>query len=497
MGTLIKKISNSEIEITEEIPAERFSSYYREAVKELGKELRIKGFRKGHIPPEIIEKEIGQTRILNYAAQNAISDYYIKAVKENSLDVIERPKIEILKLAPSDSLIFRAKVKILPEIELPDYKKIASSFQEEKIVVGEEEVQQTIDWLRRSRSKLIALGREAKKGDFVEIEYWSSQIEGGRKMKDGFILGKGGFIPGFEEKIEGMKAGQETEECMKDWPDVFPEIFWNMIRIGEESGNLEEVLHNLSRQMEKTYELREKVKGALIYPAVIIVAMAGIGVLMLVMVVPKLAQTFEELGIELPLTTRLVIYSAQFISHFWYIFLAVLVVIGFLLRQTLKTEKGSKFFDKIMLKIPIVSSIIKGTNTAYTARTLSSLINAGVPIVKSLEIISRTLTNYYFREAISASAKEVRKGTKLSEALRPYSKIYPYSFAEMIAVGEETGETADVLEKLAEFSEAEVENLTRNLASAIEPVIMIFIGIAVGFFAVSMIQPMYSMLQSL
>ncbi|MCD6550577.1 trigger factor [bacterium] len=218
MGTLIKKISNSEIEITEEIPAERFSSYYREAVKELGKELRIKGFRKGHIPPEIIEKEIGQTRILNYAAQNAISDYYIKAVKENSLDVIERPKIEILKLAPSDSLIFRAKVKILPEIELPDYKKIASSFQEEKIVVGEEEVQQTIDWLRRSRSKLIALGREAKKGDFVEIEYWSSQIEGGRKMKDGFILGKGGFIPGFEEKIEGMKAGQETEEFILKIP---------------------------------------------------------------------------------------------------------------------------------------------------------------------------------------------------------------------------------------------------------------------------------------
>lgn len=291
--------------------------------------------------------------------------------------------------------------------------------------------------------------------------------------------------------------GRRLSECMKDWPDVFSEIFWNMIRIGEESGNLEEVLHNLSRQMEKTYELREKVKGALIYPAVIIVAMAGIGVLMLVMVVPKLAQTFDELGIELPFTTRLVIYSAQFISQFWYIFLVVLVVTVFFLRQTLKTKKGSKVFDKIMLKIPIVSGIIKGTNTAYTARTLSSLINAGVPIVKSLEIISKALTNYYFREAISASAEEVRKGIKLSEALRPYSKIYPYSFAEMIAVGEETGETSDVLEKLAEFSEAEVENLTRNLASAIEPVIMIFIGIAVGFFAVSMIQPMYSMLQSL
>ena len=151
----------------------------------------------------------------------------------------------------------------------------------------------------------------------------------------------------------------------------------------------------------------------------------------------------------------------------------------------------------MVLKIPIVSSIVKGTNTAYTARTLSALINSGVPIVKSLEIISNALGNWYFKKAISESAQKVKKGTKLSETLRCYSDIFPYSFAEMIAVGEETGETSDILENLADFAESEVENLTKNLSSAIEPVIMIIIGAAVGFFAVSMIQPIYSMLQSL
>lgn len=296
---------------------------------------------------------------------------------------------------------------------------------------------------------------------------------------------------------EEVVRGKALSDSMKNWPDIFPEIFWNMIRIGEESGNLEEVLKNLSLQMERTYELRERVKGALIYPAVIIIAMTGIGVLMLVMVVPKLSQVFNELAIELPLTTRLIIYGANFVTKLWYLFLITVIAVAFLFRQVLKTKKGSKFFDRLILKVPVVSSIVRGTNTAYTARTLSALINSGVPIVKSLEIISNTLGNYYFRKAISESAQEVKKGTKLSEALRSYSGIFPYSFAEMIAVGEETGGTSDVLESLADFAEREVENLTKNLSSVIEPVIMIIVGTAVGFFAVSMIQPMYSMLQGL
>jgi len=168
-----------------------------------------------------------------------------------------------------------------------------------------------------------------------------------------------------------------------------------------------------------------------------------------------------------------------------------------LFKKLLQAKGKSKKIDKILLKIPFVSTIIRESNIAYTSRTLNALVGSGVPIVKSLEIVSRTLDNFYFREAIVASSKEVMKGKKLSEALKAFPKIYPLAFSEMIAIGEETGETSNILEKIADFSENEVENLTRNLSSVIEPVIMIIVGSAIGFFAVSMIQPMYSMLGSI
>lgn len=296
------------------------------------------------------------------------------------------------------------------------------------------------------------------------------------------------------EVKEDIIKGKKLSEALEGRPEVFSELFCNMIKIGEETGNLEEVLKNLNEQMEKNYILRSRVKGALIYPAVIIVAMLGIGILMLVMVVPRLSQTFDDLGIELPFTTQLIIKAAEIMTGFWYIFVVIFALLAVLARFAMKTKGGGKLLDRMALKIPVISAIVRGSNTAYTARTLSSLINSGVPIVKSLKIVSRTLDNYFFREAMVEAAKDVKKGTKLSEAIAPYEELYPFSFSEMIAVGEETGETAEILEKLADFSESEVENLTKNLTSVIEPVIMIVIGAAVGFFAVSMIQPMYSML---
>jgi trigger factor len=207
----IKKLSNTEIEILVEVPSEDFSRYCQRTILDLGKDAEVKGFRRGHVPPNVLEKEIGQEKILAQAAQKAIEENYIKAVIDNDLEVIGKPEVEILKLASKNPLIFKAKATILPEIKLPDYKKIASSVKKKKESIKEEEVEEAIKWLQKSRAKLIALNREAQKGDFIEIEYQSSQIENGEKKKDGFILDKGHFIPGFEENCEGMKAGQEKE----------------------------------------------------------------------------------------------------------------------------------------------------------------------------------------------------------------------------------------------------------------------------------------------
>ncbi|MCD6528331.1 type II secretion system F family protein [bacterium] len=296
---------------------------------------------------------------------------------------------------------------------------------------------------------------------------------------------------------EEIIKGKSLSESLKMYPEVFSELFVSMIKVGEETGKLEKTLGVLTRQMEREHELKSKIRGAMIYPAVIIFAMLGIGILMLIVVVPKINQTFQELSIELPLTTRIIISIGLFLSKFWYLLFLIIFGAVFLLKIILKTKTGKKILDILFLKIPIIAPIVRKTNSAYTVRTLGSLISSGVPIVKSLKITSTTLGNIYFKEAINSAAEEVKKGTKLADALRPYENIYPPIVIQMIEVGEETGETAGMLLRLADFFEEEVTNTTKNLASVIEPIVLLLIGGVVGLFAVSMIQPMYSMLQAL
>lgn len=305
----------------------------------------------------------------------------------------------------------------------------------------------------------------------------------------------------FKETIrdvsEQITKGESFSQALARHSDIFSELYQNMIKVGEEAGTLEEVLKVLTEQMERENEMKSKIVGAMIYPAVIIAAMVGIGILMLIMVVPKLAETFKELNIELPPTTKLVIFLGTFLAEKWYLAILIIIVFLILLRIVLKTKFGKNLIDGLFLRLPIISAIIKKTNSASTTRTLSSLIVAGVPIVRSLEIISRSLGNIYFREAMAEAAEKVRKGEKLFEALKPYQNLYPLLVLQMIEIGEETGETSTILSKLADFYEEEVANTTKNLTAIIEPVLMLFIGGVVGFFAISMVQPMYSMLQAI
>lgn len=233
------------------------------------------------------------------------------------------------------------------------------------------------------------------------------------------------------------------------------------------------------------------------YPAIIIIAMIGIGILMLVMVVPSIAETFEDLGTELPATTQFIIGLGAFLAEKWYLSVIGTIIFVNFLWFGLKSKKIKKEIDRILLKLPIVSALIKKTNSATTVRTLSSLISAGIPIVRSLEIVSNTLGNFYYKKALSEASEKVKKGGKLSDALDHYKEIYPIIVVQMIRVGEETGETADILSKLADFFEEEVGNATKNMASVIEPILMLVVGAVIGFFAISMIQPMYSMLESI
>ncbi|KPJ55054.1 hypothetical protein AMJ47_02075 [Parcubacteria bacterium DG_72] len=291
--------------------------------------------------------------------------------------------------------------------------------------------------------------------------------------------------------------GQSFSDALAKHKSIFSELFVSMIKVGEETGTMEEVLGVLSRQIEKDYQLRSKIKSAMVYPAVIILAMISIGTLMLIVVIPKLADVFKDLGVDLPLTTRILIAIGSFMAEFWYTLPVIVIVFVLAGRFFLKTKYGKVFINTISLKTPLISPITKKTNAAYTIRTLSSLIKAGVPIVRSLEIVSNSLTNIYYKRATKDCSERVKKGAKLAESLSDYKDIYPSLVIQMIEVGEETGETSEILEKLAEFFEEEVANATKNISAVIEPILMLLIGVAVAFFAISMIQPIYGMIQTI
>ncbi len=221
MRTEIKNLSESKIEILFEVPWEQVLPYLDSAASKLSENLKVAGFRSGKIPREIVEKEIGEGKVLNNGVELLIKEKYPKFVIENKLEVISQPRIEILKLVPGNPLSFKIQAEVLPQIKLPDFRKIASQCRkkEASVSVSEKEVENTLNQLQKSRAEFKIQKRGAKKGDFLEIEYQSPQIENNKLYKDSFFLGKGKFIPGFEENLEGMKENEEKEFSLKK--DVF------------------------------------------------------------------------------------------------------------------------------------------------------------------------------------------------------------------------------------------------------------------------------------
>lgn len=296
---------------------------------------------------------------------------------------------------------------------------------------------------------------------------------------------------------DDVQAGKQLSEGLAKYPSVFNELFVNMVSVGEISGNLESVLDILALQLEKENDLLSKVRGALIYPAVILVAMIGIAVLMLTYILPKITAVFVDMEVELPPLTRFLIAASEFLRVHW--LLAILIVIFGLVgvRIASKTDAGRHFLNWLVLRLPIVGSIVVKVNCARFSRIYSSLLKSGISVVSALTIVSRTLGNVYYKEALIQGIEEVQKGTELSKVTERYPRIFPILVTQIIQVGEETGKTEDVLQRLAEFYEEEVSQITKNMSSIIEPILMLLIGTSVGFFAVAMLQPMYSVLENI
>jgi type IV pilus assembly protein PilC len=297
--------------------------------------------------------------------------------------------------------------------------------------------------------------------------------------------------------LENLQAGNTFADCLAKYPGIFDELFVNMVRVGEATGNLEEVLDILAGQLEKEHELLSKVKGAMMYPAVIIVAMIGIGILMMIYVVPQITGVFKDLNADLPATTKFIIASSTALREHSVLVFVGFFVVGVLAKLSLMTAIGKKILSFIAIRMPVVKDIIIKVNCARFSRIYSSLLKSGVPIIEALNILSRTLTNFYYKNALLKAVDSIQKGVNLSKVFYEEKMIFPVMVPQMIEVGEETGKTETILLKLAEFYEKEVDQRTKNMSSIIEPVLMIFIGGAVGFFAISILQPMYSVLGSI
>ncbi len=292
-------------------------------------------------------------------------------------------------------------------------------------------------------------------------------------------------------------AGMTLSDGMRKFPKVFSDLFVAMVRAGEESGNLSGSLGQVGISIEKSYALNKRIKSALMYPAIILIAIGLIGILMFIFVVPTITKTFKELGVALPLSTRVIIWFSDAISSHPLLLLAAIfvIVMGFL--AMLRSHKAKPKIDYLVLRLPVISGIIIESNTARTARTISSLLGSGVDVVHTLTITHEVMQNHYYKEVMNEAIEVVQKGGQLSSVFIKYPKLYPIMMSEMIAVGEETGKLSAMLNDVAVFYEGEVETKTKDLSTIVEPILMIFIGIAVGFFAISMLAPMYSLVDTI
>ena len=296
-----------------------------------------------------------------------------------------------------------------------------------------------------------------------------------------------------EEVGKDLQGGISLSDALSKHPKAFSTIFVNMVRAGEIGGTLDQTLERLANQMEKDREIIAKVRNAMMYPSVIIVAMIGAVTFLMVKVVPQLSTIFEDMGGELPINTRALIFISNVLKN--YLIFVILSVVGtiYALRRLVKTNKKFKFhFNAFLLKVPLIKMVIIKLNTARFARTLGMLLNSGIPVMESLEIVNNSISNEVFLRKLAEASNSVKNVQTLSGALTQ-TALFPPLVCEMISVGEETGNLEEILAKLADFNDKELDSIISNLSAILEPVIMLALGGIVGFIVISILQPIYTM----
>lgn len=289
-----------------------------------------------------------------------------------------------------------------------------------------------------------------------------------------------------------VDSGAKLSDALGKRPEVFSNFFVSVVRSGETSGKLEEVLVYLADEMEKDYDMMSKIKGAMIYPAFVLCGLFAVGILMMVVVVPKLTAVLEESGAALPVATKILIFCSKFLQSYWWLLIIILVLLAAGAKFFIASPPGRRYFDYLKLKAPIFGKLFQKIYLVRFTRSLNTLIVGGVPIADSLKITAEVVSNNVYQNLIRKTIKEVEDGNSISNVFIN-SKEIPKMVSQMMNVGEKTGKLDLVLERLTEFYAKEVGNTAANLITLMEPLIMVVMGIAVGIMVAAIIMPMYNM----
>ncbi len=294
------------------------------------------------------------------------------------------------------------------------------------------------------------------------------------------------------EIADEVDGGAKLSDSLAKRPKIFSNFYINVVKSGESSGKLDEVLNYLADELEKDFDMTSKIKGAMIYPVFVLSGLGVVGVVMMVSVVPKLTNVMEETGGELPMATKVLIATSGFLSNYWWLLLVLLVGLAISIRFFVKMPVGKKIIDTSLLHLPIFGKLFQRIYLVRFTRSLQTLIIGGVNISKGLEITSEVVNNYVYKNLITETKKEVEDGNSISTVF-VNSKEIPNMVSQMMSIGEKTGRLDVILSRITDFYSREINNIVANLMTLMEPIIMVILGVAVGFMVAAIIMPMYNM----
>lgn len=398
-------------------------------------------------------------------------------------------------------------------------KFVYKGIKNQKIIKGKieaEEEKEVIDYLKSKGIIIIEIQEEKSSSiyflqsifgriSFTDLVDFTRQLaimlNAGLTLVDCFdILKKQVTKPALLKIIIGIdeqiRAGNSFSAALANYRPLFSNLYISLVKSGEKSGKLDQILLKLADNLEKQREFRGKIKGALIYPIIVILAMIGVMFIMITFVIPQLLNLYKDFNISLPLTTQILILISSFLQKFWPLVITCGLVSLSFLKKYFSTKKGKKSLDGQLLKLPVLSKVIKMSALVDTTRTLSILIGSGVSILESLNIVIETSGNIIYQEAFERVYRKVEKGESLGKALAE-EEIFPPILVQMTIVGEETGHLDETLMRISRYFEMESELAIKAMTTLIEPAILVFLGLGVGFLVMSVISPIYQLTSSI